>query len=254
VPRPKHLPSADTDLPDRLPSGVPKVDGLRMVLELFAEQLGPGSLMPSERVLAERFEMARTTVRQSLDLLIADGVLFRRHGHGTFVAAPPLIGVDMLSSFTLAMKAGGFEPGTAMVSAVVEHATPNLAGRLEIADGQQVLRLERVRTADGVGVALERIFVATDRFPGIEEIDWADRSFHTEIQRRWGARISSAENQVSAVLASETVADALGIDLGSACLRVEGRNRDQDGRVIEVGRSIYRGDMYHLIVRAQRDT
>jgi GntR family transcriptional regulator len=252
VPRPKHLPSRESALPESLPPGVPKVDGLRMVLELFAEQLGPGSLMPSERVLAERFDMARTTVRQTLDRLIADGVLFRRHGHGTFVSAPPLIGVDLLSSFTIAMTSRGMEPGASVISAAVEPASPLLAARLEIADGRQVLRLERLRTADGVGVALERIFVSTDRFPGVEELDWTDRSFHTEVADRWGAHVASAENQVSSVLAQESVATTLGIEEGAPCLRVEGRSRAQDSTVIEAGRSIYRGDLYHLIIRAER--
>jgi GntR family transcriptional regulator len=228
-----------------------KADALSAVLEEFASQLGPGSLIPSERVIADHYVMARTTVRQAIDRLLADGVLFRRHGHGTFVAVPRPGRIDMLTSFSQDMRARGMTPGGKVLSASTEQAAPALAARLQVAPGSPVLRLARLRTADDRPMALERINLSVERFPGLAELDWTDRSLYEELEREWGVRIGSTENRIAAVLPDPADAALLEIDASQPCLRVEGVTYDTNGVVLEAGRSWYRGDLYDAIVRVQ---
>ena len=68
--------------------------------------------MPSERFLAEHFQVARGTVRQEVNRLVADGVLYRQHGTATFTAERQAAHIDMLTSFTEDMQARGVVPKT----------------------------------------------------------------------------------------------------------------------------------------------
>src|SRR4026208_1274953 len=73
------------------------------------ESQPPGSAAPSERELVARFGVARMTVRQALDALVAEGLLERIPGRGTFVAQPPKT-AGRLTSFTEEMKRRGVLP------------------------------------------------------------------------------------------------------------------------------------------------
>src|SRR5688500_6712476 len=75
-------------LPARLPDGRPKGQALRKIIEALAASLGPGAPLPSERLLADRYGLARMTVRSEVDRLVAEGIVFRLHGRGSFVAEP----------------------------------------------------------------------------------------------------------------------------------------------------------------------
>lgn len=232
----------------------PKGDQLREILEELVGSLRPGVLLPSERVLAERYGVARMTVRQELDRLAADGLVVRRARHGTFVAEPTLTPVDLTTSFSDRMRERGLVPGARVLTALVEPATARWAHRLEVPVGAPVLRLVRLRTADGEPMALERTHLSVRRFPGIGDLDWTDRSLHGELERRWSVRVDSIRARISAVLPDPEDARVLGIGVDQPCFTIEGTPRDACGVVIEAGRSLYRGDRYDVVTQVRRVT
>src|ERR1700743_223246 len=71
------------------------------------KKLAPGDALPAQRDLAEQFEVSRITVRKALDALVGEGLLNRRQGTGTFVAARVEKSFSKLSSFTEDMKSRG---------------------------------------------------------------------------------------------------------------------------------------------------
>ena len=91
----------------------------------------PGSAAPSERELVARFGVARMTVRQALDALVAEGLLERIPGRGTFVAQPPKT-AGRLTSFTEEIRRRGMLPESQTLLARVEQAGPGVARALDI--------------------------------------------------------------------------------------------------------------------------
>ena len=151
---------ADFDgLPRSLPEDRPKGEALREVLETLVASLEAGAELPSERVLAEHFGLARMTVRTEVDGMVSEGLVYRLHGRGTFVAEPRVAQAVLFSSFSEDMRARGMAPGSVVRSREVIEAGPFLARSLEIAAGAPVAEIERVRTADGTPMALERVYV-----------------------------------------------------------------------------------------------
>ena len=156
--------------------------------------------MPSERFLAEHFQVARGTVRQEVNRLVADGVLYRQHGTATFTAQRQAAHIDMLTSFTEDMKARGVVPKTKVLHAEVESAGPRIAGRLNVPPGAKVFRLERLRYVEDEPFAVERTNLSVDRFPDIELFDWETQSLHRTLEERWGVHAEWNDTAISAVL------------------------------------------------------
>src|SRR6185312_5675236 len=157
-------------LPRRLPSGTPKGQALRAILEDLLSSLPPGAALPSERELAERYGLARMTVRNEIERLTAEGSVYRLHGRGTFVAEPRIAQAGSLTSFTEDVLARGQVPGSTVISSEVVEADGLLAAALEVKPAHRCFRLERVRTADGRPMAVEKVHLPLERFDGIDEI------------------------------------------------------------------------------------
>ncbi|MGH3498805.1 MAG: GntR family transcriptional regulator [Nocardioidaceae bacterium] len=239
-------------LPARLARG-PKGAQLQAILEGYVATLPPGSLLPSERELAERFGLARMTVRAQVERLAQRRLVYRQQGRGTFVAEPMLTHTEHLTSFTEDMRARGLAPGTRLVEAATDVAIGALAARMELPEGSAVLRIRRVRTADGVPMAVEETHLPADRFPGLSGDDLAGGSLYDLITGRYGVTMSQATQRVTVVtLAPDDVA-LLETTPDEPAFRIERLTRDADGVLIEYAASLYRGDRYEVVMHARRD-
>jgi GntR family transcriptional regulator len=240
-------------LPDRLPRGAPKGQALRAILEELLSSLPPGAALPSERELAERYGLARMTVRNEIERLTAEGSVYRLHGRGTFVAEPRIAKAGALTSFTEDMLARGLAPGSAVISSALIEADGVLAAALEVKAGDTCFRLDRVRTADGRPMAIEQVHLPVERFDGIDRVDFADASLFTVLESRFGLVLGDAEQRVVAVAIEKDEAPLLGVAEGAAGLRFHTVTRDEDGVPVLYAVSLYPGDRYEIALRQTRE-
>ena len=242
--RPRHV--VDIDLSGELSADRPKGEQIREQLEALAGRVGPGSAMPSDRQLAELFGVARMTVRNEITQLAAEGLLDVQPGRGTFVQASPPAAYEFGASYTLSTTADSKTPGARLLARSVERASDALAAWLEIDAGSEVLMIERLRTADGEPVGIERVTLPLERFPGLEEVDFENISLYRVLEERWNLRRVNLEANASAVLPSTADASIMGISESLPCVALHMTSRDEHGGVFEVGDAIYRGDRYSI--------
>jgi GntR family transcriptional regulator len=245
--RPRNNPGELAELPTELRSDRPKGEQIREILHALTGRLPPGTALPSERVLAERFGVARMTVRQEVDRVVADGLAVRRPGGGTFVAEPRPVRT-LTSCFSLDMRARGLTPASKLLEHIVSTATDELAAGLEEPPGTPVLHLVRLRTADGEPMAIERTSLSLRRYPGVDELDFGTLSLYDELSSRWGVTLSMVSASVVASPPDPSDAELLGIDSSTPCLIITSASRTASGEVIEFGRSVYRSDRYDLTI------
>jgi len=202
----------------------------------------PGTPAPSERELVTRFGVARMTVRQAVDSLVAEGIVERVRGRGTFVTRPRRR-VGQLTSLTEELRRRKHTVESRTLSARREAASPAVARALALTAGDPVIRWRRLRIADGAPLAVQDSYLNEVLLPGFL-IGGSPESLWDELSRR-GLRPTWAEDSVSADLASEEEAELLDLEPGAAVLRITRRALSRE-RPIEVSRSVFRGDGYTM--------
>jgi GntR family transcriptional regulator len=227
-------------------SPVPKYSQLReILLELIDRELAIDAGVPSERDLAGRYGLSRMTVRQALDQLVSEGRLYRVPGKGTFVARPKIEMPLRLASFTEDMRSRGLEPGAQDLARRTAPATATVATRLDLETGTPVHVVERLRTADGVPMALERSHLPAAVFPGLLDHPLAGRSLYTLLEEEYGVVLDSGDQIIEAGVAEAGEARLLGLSPGSAVLLLQRRSYAA-GTAVEYVTSTYRADRYRL--------
>src|SRR5215510_11415304 len=113
-------------------------------------ELPAGTRLPSEPDLAAELQVSRATLREALRALEGEGLLRRRRGSGTYVAELPRVAnsLDVNFGVTEAIRSAGMKAGIAQGRHWIEPASAGEAARLGLEPGQDVLVVERVRTAE----------------------------------------------------------------------------------------------------------
>ncbi|QUD88561.1 GntR family transcriptional regulator [Phenylobacterium montanum] len=207
------------------------------------KRLAPDEALPPERDLAEEFQISRITVRKALDGLVNDGLLTRRQGAGTFVAARVEKNFSKLSSFSEDMISRGRTPHSVWLSRSTGAVTPEESMTLGLSPGTPVYRFNRIRFADGAPMALEYSTVPGFCLPSPEVVE---SSLYGALEKH-GARPVRALQRLRAVLFTPEQAEMMGVPDKSAGLLIERRGFLKDGRPVEFTQSYYRGDAYDFV-------
>lgn len=210
------------------------------------EDLQVGDALPAERTLAAQLGVARMTLRRAVDELVRDGRLVRRHGAGTFVAAPKISASLQVSSFSDDMRRRGHVPHSRTVEIEEIFAGPQLGRRLDVSPSARVLRAVRLRLADDAPMAIETLHVPVDLVPGLTGDDLTDASFYGLLSTRYGIVLARGLQEIEPTVTDERESELLGVPLHAPAFLFERMSWDGDGRVIEFVRSVYRGDRYRL--------
>ncbi len=230
----------------------PKYWGLKQHLRDVLRALAPGTAIPTERALATEFGVSRTTVRQALAELTVEGRLVRVQGKGTFAAEPKVAQRLQLSSYTEDMLAQGRRPGARLLEMAEQAAGDDLAILLNVAAGSGVLRIRRLRLADGEPMAIETTHLPLARFPGlagrlVPSGSGAVGSLYEVLREHYGVGFARAEETIETALASPEEAELLGAEVGLPMLLLSRHSFDTGGRPVEWARSLYRGDRYKFV-------
>lgn len=232
-------------------SPVPKYYQLKEIIRdmIEKEELGPGEAIPPERELCERYGVSRMTARQAIMELVNEGLLYRVQGLGTFVAEAKVPqDTGRLTSFTQDMRERGMEVSSKVLGVEEEAAGPVVARMLRIDPGDRIVRVRRVRNADGRPMALETSHLLYDVAKSVLEVDLAENSLYEELGKA-GVRIAEAEQSYEAVLVNESESEHLGVPVGSPAMLMERLTFDAERRPFEYVKSVYRGDRYRVTTR-----
>jgi GntR family transcriptional regulator len=212
----------------------------------------PGDMLPPESELTERYGLSRTTVRQVLDMLVHEGLIYRQRGRGSFVAHPTLEQTLVrIISFTDDMRQRGFRSGTEVMSSDLVPAPPDIAARLEIESGEELARIKRLRLADGEPMSVEESFLVHLYCPGVLAGDYARHPLRVALEQNYGVRWSHAKQRIRAILASGELARTLSVEPDSALLFIERVSYSQANIPVEFLRIYYRADRYSLYSELQ---
>lgn len=217
-----------------------------IVLAIEDGRLKSGIALPPERDIAERLGISRVTVRRSIEELTREGLLIRRQGAGTFVAAKrPRIeqALNRLTSFSDDMKQRGMRPGSRWLARGLFSPSTDEVMTLGLSPETKVARLSRVRLADDTAVALELSSLPADILDAPETVE---TSLYDVLADR-DVRPARAIERISACRLSEAQSLLLGTAIGAPALAVQRLAYNDAGRVIEMTQTVYRSDVYDMV-------
>jgi GntR family transcriptional regulator len=213
-----------------------------------------GSQLPTEDSLIARFEVSRITIRRAMQNLVSRGLVEIRRGRGTFVAQPKLTQeLTELSGFVEEMQALGRTPTARVIDQQIVAAAEVVAKQLALTTGALVVRIQRVRLADGVAMSFDETFLPLELGRKILTNDLEVEPIFSLLEQRYNVPLVEAEYKLEAVAAEAEVAQALHIERGSPIFRIERTSYSTGGQPVDYERLHYRGDLIRFVTRLARN-
>lgn len=236
-------------------SPVPLYSQLKEVLRtrILDGTYPPLSRMPSEAELGKAFEVSRITVRQALGDLQKEGLIFKIHGKGTFVAKPKAFqNVSTLQGLGESMTQRGYEVINRLRSFKTVPANAQVAARLQVAEGENVVQIKRARLVNRELVSLEITWLPEHVGRRLEKADLVSRDIFLILENDCALPLGHADLAIDAILADAELARALEVQEGSPVMRIERLTHTADGAPLDYEHLYYRGDAFQYRLRIDR--
>lgn len=212
--------------------------------------LKPGDRLPSEPELMARLGISRATIRQAMAELLAEGLIYRYQGRGTFVAPMkfehPL---QRLVSFSEDIRSRGMRPGSRILFFGQIPADPEVAAHLKIPPGKTILRIYRLRLADDQPVGLHDSYVSYLQLT-LQELE-SMGSLYMLLESK-GIVLAEAEETIEAIAATPEQGRLLHLPRGTPLLLVSRIVYTPDQTPIEFVRAYYHPNLYRYSIRLRR--
>jgi GntR family transcriptional regulator len=249
----KQRASSPARMPAKNGNGLPAYqriqNGIRKRIE--SGQLHPGDAVASERDLAKIHQVSLMTARHALASLEREGVVERRRGIGTFVAAPK-IHFNKLMSYTEQMASRSLTAASKVLFAKVNDNEPEAAARLSLPPTSSVIKLERLRHAAGEAFALETCYLSAAEFPGLLDAPLGRESLFGILERNYKLELGYADEEVDATAADPRIAELLSVPRRDPLLRIRQVIYSTKGQAIMYVLGFYRSDRHNLVIRRFR--
>ncbi|MCA9978908.1 MAG: GntR family transcriptional regulator [Anaerolineales bacterium] len=240
-------------------TGVPRYIQAREAIngQRQAGELQPGNKLPSEDQLAAQFGVSRMTIRKSLDDLIAMGLIYRRHGVGTFISQSTVQrDHTKLTDFFESCRLNGRKPEARLLKKEVIAANEKMAEALGLLPGASLVRLATLRMVDQTPITYHDAYLPVKLFPDLvdAEADWInlDSQHVWQLIEKLGFIVANVVERLEAQISDDHIAPILDMTEGSAILYGERVLYSDDGTPLKHADCYNRGDRFSLTIVLER--
>jgi GntR family transcriptional regulator len=218
---------------------------IRAELDELLNEFYAGQKIPSERVLSERFGVARMTLRHAIETYILEGKLERRPGSGTYISNQCYSLSARCRSFSSEMKSRGLEPGNKLLMAKIISADKVNSSKLRIPLNSKILKFSRLRFGNDIPMAYQTTSIPVSYIGIIEDAE-LEGSLEDLLQNRFGITIVTSQTEISGDFADQKIAKLLEIGTTTPCLVKETIDMDQRSRSIMWNRTWYNAERFKI--------
>lgn len=219
--------------------------------------LQPGDRLPTESDIERRYRVSRSTIRQALAEMAAEGLIHRVQGLGTFVAAPKIRHIPLLTSFSELVTSQGFAPSHRVLASSIAGAPRTVAAELGLDSDAPCRFLRRLLLADDRVVGLAETWLPHDSVAAHDALFEPERlaqgSLYELLQRPpVGLVLQRATETISPGAAEPADAELLGCAVGTPVLVIRRVTFTPEDRAVEFTRLLFVGDRYEYRVELHR--
>lgn len=240
-------------MPSNHRNGTPAYKRIQNTIRTRIEssQLRPGDAVASERELARIHNVSLMTARHALVGLEREGIVERRRGAGTFVAAPK-IHFNKLMSYTEHMSSRGLAPRSRVLVAKIIDREPEVAARLGLPSTSPLVKIERLRLTGDEPFALEVCHLPAGEFGEVVDAPLGRASLFATLEHEYGVELAYADEEVDATAAEGRAAELLQIEPGYPMLRIRQVIYSTKGKATIYVVGLYRSEHHRLFIRRYR--
>ncbi|MFC1537829.1 GntR family transcriptional regulator [Candidatus Latescibacterota bacterium] len=210
---------------------------------ILSDQYAVDDRLPTEPALAKELGVSRATLREALNQLESDGLIYRVHGIGTFIKSKtPSITLNLTieRSITKMLNSLGLNPGTSAMKVASELVFPDDVERMNVPAGSNVVRIERIRTANGQPVAYTIDTVPSwvmKKYPSYEK--GVNFSLVEHLKTFCGITLVESKSTLIPLHNVQSVAEKLEIDPSSHIFFFEGIGHNTEGLPVLFSREYF---------------
>jgi GntR family transcriptional regulator len=226
-------------------TGIPLYVQVRDQLREQFAQLEPGTMIPTEQELERRFRVSRITIRKAIHDLVAEGLLRRRQGRGTFIEEPKITHeLDAITSWTEQLEALGYSPRTVNLEMERVPAPKRIAVALNLSEGDELVVVRRLRLADEKPISFMVNYLPAHLVPDFEERFGGFESLYQVLEAQYGLVPAVAIDTVETRAATDAESAALKIEPWAPVLTVTRVSHLESNMPLEMTTAVSRGDRY----------
>lgn len=213
----------------------------------------PGTQLPPEHSLIERFAVSRTTIREAIQNLIRRGLVEIQRGKGTFVTQPKISqDLTWLTGFVEDMQLLGRTASARLLDHETVPASQTVSRRLGLPLGTLVVRIRRIRLADNLPLSFDETYLPKELGEKVVQDDLESEPIFSLLEEKYDTPLTEAEYRLEAISADSIVAEALGINAGSPIFLIERTSYSEGQRPVDYEKLHYRGDQIQFVTRLAR--
>lgn len=214
----------------------------------------PQTLIPREVDLMAHYDVSRPTVRQAIQTLVEQGLLEKRKRRGTMVKQPKIAQAftQVVEGYNDEMTNKGLRPKTKVLLLQRETANSEVAKNLQLASGEDVYKLVRLRYANSQPVVLITSYLPTNIDLNLLAVDFTQASLYDTLGQAKCA-VTHVRRRLDVLTADETVADLLNISQGDPLFYFHTQGFTASNLPVEYSVAKYRGDVNYFVMNLQRD-
>jgi GntR family transcriptional regulator len=210
--------------------------------------------LPSEFDLAKHLGVSRATLREALRILEEENVIIRRHGVGTFVNSKPLFtsGIEQLNSVTNMIELAGMKPGTVFLDSTVTGPTEEDVRRFECSQDEEMIVIERVRTANGEPVVYCVDKIPSKILPDQNSFSYEKESIFRVLEEGSSRKIAYAVAQIEPIGYHDKISQILECEPETALLVLKQMHFDEMDVPILYSVNYFKADKFSFHVLRKR--
>ncbi|MFA5670541.1 MAG: GntR family transcriptional regulator [Balneolaceae bacterium] len=190
--------------------------------EINDQRFEPGDKLPSEKRLCEYFDVSRVTVRQALQNLEQQGLIFRKQGLGSFVSKQklnqPLV---HLTDFSEDMKRAGHESTSKLISLKKVAAIAEVNEVLELPNDSALIQVDRVRLANNKPIAVDVTWLPPGYGQLLFDENLTTQTIYQILEEKYDIPITGGRYKITATVADAYLAEHLEVNIGDAVLEID---------------------------------
>lgn len=203
---------------------------------LIAREYKNGEKLPTEMELCQQYKVSRITVRKAVEELCHEGFLVKKQGKGTFVKQKKMQRkMEHLLSFTQACAGNGMEPSAIVLKREIVRLEAWIAEEFGLKPEMGMVKIRRLRKADGIPIMLEDNYYPYDAFQKLME-ESLEGSLYQLLEEKYQISVESArDTYLDGVKADAEQASLLEVSYGEPLFCMKMKVYDSQGRLVHIG-------------------